>query len=200
QSVFGASPSGNARGAGRGQPQQQQRPQPTSIRYMSWMPPFGASDTKLVYEGSPRLTNVAYSADGRTMFVADSGTVLAIRTTEPSKSFNLGAGVTLPGGAGGGFGGRGGGRGGAPASDSVAGGALATRMGPRGEPVVIVAGDQKSVFLSGTRTPGANWNTQAPRPWVDRLNFETGQRTRVFDSPADGYDEFVTSLDDDYNE
>jgi dipeptidyl aminopeptidase/acylaminoacyl peptidase len=198
QSVFASgAPASNVRGAGRGQAAQ--RPQPTSIRYMSWIAPFGPSDTKVLYEGSGRLTSVAFSGDGRTMFVADSGAVFAIRTSDPSKRFNLGAGVTLPSG---GFGGRGGGgRGGfGAAPDSAAGGALATRMGPHGEPVVIVGSDNKTVYLSGTRAPGANWNTQAPRPWVDKLDFEAHQRSRVFDSPADAYEEFLTALDDDYGE
>ena len=47
--------------------------------------------------------------------------------------------------------------------------------------------------------PGANWNTQVPRPWVDKLDFESGKRDRVFDSPANEPDEFVTALDDDYS-
>jgi hypothetical protein len=62
---------------------------------MSWLPPFGATDTKLVYEGSPRLTSVAFSADGRTMFVNDSGVVVAIRTADPSKRLTVGRGVTI---------------------------------------------------------------------------------------------------------
>ncbi|MEO7083855.1 MAG: prolyl oligopeptidase family serine peptidase [Gemmatimonadaceae bacterium] len=182
---------GGASGAALG------RPQPTSIRYMSWAPPFGPGDAKLIYEGSPRLTGVAYSADGKTMFVADSGTVLAMHTADPSKKFNLGRGVTMPAG-GGGFGGAGGGRGGAGATDET-GGALAMKRLANGEQAVVVASDGRTVYLSGTRTPGAKWETQAPRPWVDKLDFETGQRSRIFDSPADAFDEFVTPLDDDYS-
>ncbi len=187
-----------ATNAGRGS---QQRPQPSSVRYMRWMPPYGPGDTSLVYEGSGRLTSVAYSADGRIMFAADSGAVFAIRTGDPSKRFNLGRGVTLPGGGFGGFGGRGGGRGGAfggGTDSSAVGGALAIRRGANGEPEVVVGTDNKTVYLSGTRAPGADWNTQAPRPWVDKLDFESGQRSRLFESPADAYDEFVTALDDDY--
>ena len=63
----------------------------------------------MIYEGSGRLTSVAFSADGKTMFVTDSGGVFAMRTADPTKQFSLGTGVTLPGG--GGFGGRGGGGG-----------------------------------------------------------------------------------------
>ncbi len=50
----------------------------------------------------------------------------------------------------------------------------------------------------GHRAPSGD--TQAPRPWVDKLDFESGQRSRIFDSPADAYDEFVTALDDDYSQ
>jgi dipeptidyl aminopeptidase/acylaminoacyl peptidase len=132
------------------------------------------------------------------MFVADSGTVLAMRTADPSKKFNLGRGVTIPAGGFGGFGG--GGRGGAGAGSDSTGGALAMKRSATGEQVVVLGSDAKTVYLSGTRAPGANWSKQAPRPWVDKLNFETGQRTRVFDSPADAYDEFVTPLDDDYSQ
>jgi dipeptidyl aminopeptidase/acylaminoacyl peptidase len=171
---------------------------PSSVKYVAWAPPFGPSDTKTIYEGSGRLTNVAYSADGKTMFVADSGTVLAIRTADPSKKFNLGRGVTIPA-ATAGFGG-GGGRGGAGAGADSTGGTLAMKRTATGEQAVVVGSDAKTVYLSGTRAPGANWSKQAPRPWVDKLNFETGQRSRVFDSPADAYEEFVTTLDDDYSQ
>ena len=51
-----------------------------------------------------------------------------------------------------------------------------------------------------TRTPGANWNTQAPRPWAEKLDFTTGTRTRIFDSPADAYETMVAPLDDDYSQ
>ena len=194
QSVFagaGARP-GNGRGAVA------QRPQVTAVRYMSWLPPYGPNDIKLIYEGSGRLTTVAYSANGRTMFVADSGNVVAMRTSEPSKRYPLGRGVTLPSGGFGGGGGPGGGRGAGPDTSANAG-ALAMKLGANGSPVVVVAGDGKSVFIAGMGAPGARWETQAPRPWLDRLDVETAQRTRVFESPADSYEEIVSALDDDYS-
>ena len=186
-----------ASGAGRGTTPS--RPSPTSVRYMSWVAPYGPGDMKLLYEGSGQLTNVAFSYDGKTMFVSDSGAVIATRTADPSKRYHLGRGVTVPSGGGGRGGGGGGAFGAANADTSVTGGALATKRGPNGLPVVIVASDDKTVYLSGTRSPGANWNTQAPRPWVDKFDFEAGKRERVFDSPANAYDEFVTALDDDYS-
>jgi dipeptidyl aminopeptidase/acylaminoacyl peptidase len=204
QSVFSANADGGRAGrGGAGRGGQPQRPQPTSVRYMSWSPPFGLSDTKVITEGSPRMTSVAYSADGKTMFVADSGTVFASRAADPSKRFNLGRGVTLPAGGGGFGGGRGGAGfgGGAGSGDSTAsGGALAMKRGPNGQQFVVLGSDNKTAFVSGTRMPGANWSTQAPRPWVDKLDIENAQRSRIFESPADAYDEFVTALDDDYSQ
>ncbi|MEP6780720.1 MAG: prolyl oligopeptidase family serine peptidase [Gemmatimonadaceae bacterium] len=176
---------------------------PTSVRYMNWVAPFGASDMKVIYEGGPQLSNVAYSADGKTMFVSDSGSVIAMHTADMSKRYSLGRVVTLPGA--GGFGGRGGGGGalgglgGGNADTTVLGGALAMKRGPNGQQFVIVGTDGKTVAVSGTRAPGANWSTQSPRPWLDKMNFETGQRTRIFDSPTNAFEEFVTPLDDDYS-
>ncbi|HVZ49505.1 MAG TPA: prolyl oligopeptidase family serine peptidase [Gemmatimonadaceae bacterium] len=182
---------GGAQGRGNG------APQPTSVRYMNWLPPFGPGDTKVIYEGGAQLGNIEYSADGRMMFAPDSGTVFAIHVDDMTKRYNLGRGVTLPAG-GGGRGGGGGGRGGfGGGGDSTAlGGALLTRRSPTGENVVLVSADGKSVAVQGTRTPGAKWYSEAPRPWVDRLDIETGQRTRLMDSPADAYDRFLTALDD----
>ena len=196
QSVFPAEAQGGrsgGRAGGNAGPRQ-----PTSVKYMSWSPPFGANDTKLIYEGSGRMTAVSYSVDGNIMFVADSGTVIAIRG---GKRFPLGRNVSIPNPNAGGFGG-GGGRGGAASADTgVVGGALAMRANGQGLQSVIVASDAKSVFVSGTRQPGSSWQTQGPRPWVDRLDIETGQRTRVFDNTdPKAYDVFVASLDDDYSQ
>jgi dipeptidyl aminopeptidase/acylaminoacyl peptidase len=203
QSVFIPSnePAGRAGRGGAGRGGEPAARTPNSVRYVNWMPPYGAADTRIVFEGSGRLTNVAYSVDGKTMFIADSGQVIATRTAEPARRFTLPRGVSLGGGGGGfGRGGRagGGGGGGGGADTTALGGSLATRPGPNGPAMVVMASDGRTVFLSGTRSPGQNWQTQAPRPWVDKLDVESGQRTRIFDAPANAYDEFVTALDDDY--
>ena len=209
KSVFAAAPAGGqaaGRGAaggagagrggmagGRGAPAAGAagRPQPTSVQWVNWLPPYGPNDTKVLYEGGPQLSTIMYGTDGKTMFVSDSGAVIAISN---GQRHNLGRTVTLAA-AGGGFGG-GGGRGGA-ASDSVQTGRLLTRTGANGLPMVLVGKDGQTVAVSGSKMPGAKWNTEAPRPWVDRLNVTTAARTRIFESPTDAYDEFVTALDDD---
>ncbi len=193
ESVFGASGAGTRPGAARGGA----RPQPTSVKYVNWLPPFGPADTKVLYEGGAALSAVMYSADGSVMFVSDSGAVTAVRVADATRRYKLPRGVTIA--TGGGFGGGGGGGGAArPADDSTnPGGQLLTRRGANGQPVVLLGKDGKSVAVSGTRAPGARWYQQAPRPWVDRIDIEAGTRTRLFESAADAYEEFVAPLDDD---
>ena len=179
------------------------RPTVSSVRYMHWLPPFGPSDTKVLYQGGAQLTNVMWSADGKTMFVNDSGSVAVVREENPGRKYALGRGVSLPGG--GGFGGGGGGGGGfgggnAPPDTLGVGGAIVTTRGPSGQLLVMLGGDQKSIHVSGTRQYGAAWSSRAPRPWTDRIDFETGARTRVFDAPADAFERVVTPLDDDYSQ
>lgn len=165
----------------------------TGVKYMNWLPPFGANDTKILYEGGPQLTAVAYSTDAKVMFVNDSGRVIAISN---GQRHNLGRTVSLGGGGGGGFGGRGGGN----PNDTTTVGQLLTTRGPMGQSFVVVGSDGKTVALTGTTMPRAQWNTQAPRPWMDKLNIETGARTRVFESPTDAYDTFVAALDNDVSQ
>jgi len=66
-----------------------------------------------------------------------------------------------------------------------------------GRNYVVLGKDGKSVALTGTRTPGANWHKQAPRPWLDRMDITSRTRMRLMDSPADMYESFVAPVDDD---
>jgi dipeptidyl aminopeptidase/acylaminoacyl peptidase len=194
QAVGGAAPAGG-RGARGGRGGASSAANAGTTRVVAWAAPFAASDTKVLYEGTSRLTSVAYSADGKTMFVADSGAVFAVPVADPSKKFNLGRGVTIPAAVPG----FGGGRGGA-ANDSVPGGALVMKRAANGEQAVVVSNDSKSVFVTGSHAPGAKWMSQAPRPWVDKIDIETGARSHVFESAADSFDQFVATLDDDFNQ
>lgn len=197
-----AAAAGANTGAGRQAPT---RPTATGVRYMQWLPPFGPNDTKVVFEGGPQFTALSYSANGTTMFVNDSGSVSAVRVSEPTKKYALGKGVTLPGGGFGGFGGFGGGGGGFGGGDQApdtvgVGGVLETMRGPNGQSFVVMGSDDKTVFVSGSRTYGADWHKRAPRPWMDRLDIETSSRTRLIDSPADTFEQFVAALDRDHRE
>lgn len=169
----------------------------TGVRYVSWRAPFGANDTTTLFVGGTTFTGLTYSRDGRTLFVNDSGAVIAVRVSDTTKRHRLPGGVSLSTG-GGGFGG-GAARGGA-AADSSNNGRLATTTGALGESRVVTSTNGEAVYVSGTRTPGARWHEQAPQPWIDRVDIASGTRTRLFESPTDGYDEFVAALDDDYSQ
>lgn len=97
-----------------------------------WRPPFGPGDTTVLYRGGAQLGAVLFSTDSSTLFVADSGAVIAVRLADPASRVNLGRTVSLP--LGGLFGGGAGGAGAMAAgrgSDSTAG-TLLTRRGPGG--------------------------------------------------------------------
>jgi len=126
----------------------------------------------------------------------DSGAVIAVRVKDPSQRWNLGRTVQLPATGGFAFGsGAGGAR---TATDSTAGTLVARRI--NGTAYVVLARDGKHVALTGTRAPGAQWANRAPRPWLDRLDITSRQRSRLMDSPADAFEEFVAPLDDDLSQ
>ncbi len=170
------------------------------VRWMLWSAPFAAGDTALLFAGSARFTNAAWGTDPSTFFVNDSGQVSAVRVADTGKKYALGRGVTLPGGGFGGFGGGGFG-GGAQQADTVGtGGALQVTRTVDGTPRVTMSADGSAVFVSGTRRYGDDWSRRAPRPWLDRLTIEDARRTRLLDSPASTYEEFVAALDSDYQQ
>ena len=124
----------------------------------------------------------------------------AVRLADPSKHYEIAKGATIAAGGRGGRGGGGGGRGGA-ASDSAfynAPGALQTKRGPNGQPVVLVGSDNKSVYLEGTKY-FPDWAKQAPHNFVDKVDFESGQKSRVFEGNGTVAEDVVAPLDDDYS-
>lgn len=160
-----------------------------------WAPPFGANDLHDVYASTGRISNAQYTADGKTLFLAVGTTNYAMRLADTTKHMAL-PNTTLAnangGGRGrGGAGGGGRGRGGAP---NPLLGTIATNRG-----FVAVGSDNKTVFLAGNRTPGANWEKEGPLPWVDRLDIETGTRSRVFEGAAGAAESVEAALDDDYS-
>lgn len=171
-------------------PGQGSQPAAVETKVVRWNAPFGAGDTTVLYRGGRQLGNVQYSTDGSTMFFNDSGSVVAVRTANTSERYNLGRGVTL--GGGGGFGGRGGGAG---AQDSTQGQIVTRNI--NGTSFVVLGNSGKSVLLTGTRVPGADWYKAAPRPWIDRFDITTKVRERVLNSDGKKFETFIAPLDND---
>ncbi len=169
-------------------------------RLFVWSAPFGAGDVKQLYEANSRMTSAEFSADGKTLFVQEGNDLYAVRLADPSKHYEIAKGATIAVNRGGRGGAAAGGRGNAQ-SDSAffaAPGALQTKRGPNGAPVVLVGTDGKSVYLEGTKY-FPDWTKQAPHNFVDRVDFETGQKTRLFEGKGDVAEDVVAPLDDDYS-
>lgn len=160
---------------------------------VAWKAPYGPNDTTVLYRGGPQLGTVLFSLDSSMMFVSDSGAVIAVRVKNPEQRWNLGRTVALPAAMSAfGGGGLGAGR---STSDSTAGTLVTRRVG--NATYVLLGKNGTQVALTGTRAPGANWFKEAPRPWLDRLDIASKTRTRLMDSRAEVYEEFVAALDAD---
>jgi len=173
-------------------------------RLFQWAAPFTADTRKPVFDNQNRISQVAFSADGKTVFAAEnaSGTahVFAIDVVDPAKRFSLtrvrGLNASL-GIGGGGFGG--GGRGGNGA-DSVTfyqnpGTLVSERAGNGGgTPVILTSPDSRFAYLEGVQYYRA-FGDSAPQPFVDRIEIRSGDKTRLFTSARDKYERLVAPLD-----
>jgi len=202
-----AAPAGN-RGAGRGAAAPGGRAggaqgggAPRKDRLYTWVPPFSASDAKVLYEANSRMTSAEFSADGKTLFVNEGNDLYAVRLADPSKHLEIAKGASIAaGGRGGrGGGGGGGGRGGAGSDSAFFNnpGALQTERGPNGLPVVLVGSDNKTVYLEGTKY-FADWAKTPPRNFVDKVDIESGQKSRLWEAGGNFAEDVVAPLDKDY--
>ncbi|HEX8944548.1 MAG TPA: hypothetical protein VF785_15525, partial [Gemmatimonadaceae bacterium] len=197
-----AGAAGNANGQRGGRGGRGGNGAPRKDQLYQWLPPFGASDAKPIFEANSRITSAEFSADGKTLFVNEGNDLYAVRLSDPTKHLELAKGGTIASGRGGrgGAGAPGGGRGG-PASDSAFfnnPGALRTNRGPLGLPVVEIGSDGKSVFLEGTKY-SPDWTKNAPRNFVDKVDLESGQKTRLFEGSGEVTETVVAPLDDDFD-
>jgi dipeptidyl aminopeptidase/acylaminoacyl peptidase len=196
---------GRAAGRGRGSAV----PTPPT-RVVQWLPPFGPDDTKILYTDDTPISSVAFSDDATTLFVGDTrngaGEIFAVNLSDPSARHFIVrpvAGYTplLDGGRNldnpiGSFLGDPGSSG-----DSAAyygnPGALVSRAGTRGGDVAMVS-PGGAVFLQGIqRFP--DFLHHAPRAFVDKVDINTGTKTRVFEAAADVAESVVAPLDEEYS-
>lgn len=177
-------------------------------RLVQWLPPFGAADTTILYRGDGPIASVLFSDDARTLFVATNrsgtGEIFAVRLAQPETKHTIvrqrAYVPSFAGAGGGGFGGGGGGGGAAGANDSLAffanPGAMMTKRGSRGEAVALISSDG-AVYLSGTQYH-RDWESNAPRAFVDKVVIEGGAKTRIFEGAANAVESVTAPLDDDF--
>jgi dipeptidyl aminopeptidase/acylaminoacyl peptidase len=179
-------------------------------RLMQWLPPFGANDTKTLYESATPISAVVFTDDAKSIFVSDNtggqGEIFMVDLADPATKHTIvrQRGYT-PSFAGGGRGGRGGGGGGGgrggTADDSLSfynnPGAMMTRRGSLGGQVAMVSSDG-GVFLEGTQYY-KDFEQNAPRTFVDKVDIKSGAKTRVFDAARDAVETVAAALDDDFS-
>jgi dipeptidyl aminopeptidase/acylaminoacyl peptidase len=73
-----------------------------------------------------------------------------------------------------------------------------TRRGDNGVTVARVASDGQSIYLSGTQY-AKDPEEKAPRPFVSRVNYMTGESKKVFESAEDVFETVHAATDDDLN-
>ncbi|HEX7020387.1 MAG TPA: prolyl oligopeptidase family serine peptidase [Gemmatimonadaceae bacterium] len=173
---------------------------PRKDRLYRWVPPFGVNDTTMLFESPARMTSADFSADGKTLVVNASDSLYVVRLSDSAKHYLIAKRATVMAagrgrlGAGGAFGGRN-----QPADSLFYSnpGAVKTRLSSTGGQVVVFGSDGKTVFLEGTKY-APDWVHAAPRTFVDKVDFESGKTTRIFEGAADAAESVVEPLDDDY--
>lgn len=158
-------------------------------RVIHWAPPFDSTSVEVVYATRQRMNSFAFDESGRTLFLtrrSGSGDRATQRLTavfldepeEDREEHEIYSHRTRdfredPG---------------SPMYTRAANGARAVRTSP----------DGGSVYLSGTRY-FEDPSTDAPRPFVDRVDIRTGDAERLFESAPDAYERVAEVLDDDFS-
>ncbi|HET7565545.1 MAG TPA: prolyl oligopeptidase family serine peptidase [Gemmatimonadaceae bacterium] len=171
-------------------------------RLYAWAPPFDASSKKVLMESDNRIGSVLFSDDASMAFVAENtngtGYVYAVYFNEPTKRYTIwrlrGLNASVGTRGRGFFGGRGG-----SGADSVTfyenPGSIMTKRSRSGVQVALLSSDGASAYLEGTHY-FKDWQTQAPRGFVDRVDIKSGQKTPVFEGASDAYETVTAVLDD----
>ncbi|MGQ0640586.1 MAG: S9 family peptidase [Gemmatimonadaceae bacterium] len=166
-------------------------------RVMHWVPPFGASDVKPLYESNTRIATHRYSSDLKTLFLSErqgqQTHEYAVILSEPTRRYTLarnraddvynnpGSLVMKRGtlGGGGGFG----------------GGGFRFGGGGGGNKEVQVSADGESAYLYGTQYD-RNPLEVGPKTFIDKVNIKSGAKTRVYESDNNNVFERVVAFHD----
>jgi dipeptidyl aminopeptidase/acylaminoacyl peptidase len=172
-------------------------------RLYAWAPPFAAGSEKVLLESENRIGGVLFSDDASMAFVAENangtGHVYATYFNEPGKRYTIWRlrGLNASVGRGGR---RGGGRRGSGA-DSLTfyqnPGNIMTTRGHAGGSVALLSSDGKYAYLEGTHY-FKDWQHDAPRGFVDRVEIRTGKTTPLFQGAGDVFETVDAALDADF--
>lgn len=147
---------------------------------IQWLPPFGEDDKKVIYRSESDIRSLEYSEDCQILFITERERgeehLYAVYLDEPDEKYTIYSYDTdefyeNPG-------------------------TLMITAGELGERIVRISTGENFVYLSGVQYH-EEWMENAPRPFVDKVEIKTGEKTRVFESPEDVYERLLAVLDDD---
>lgn len=152
-------------------------------RIMQWLPPFGEEDMNVVYETETEMEAVHYNDDATLFFIEEDKNstekLYAVYADDADTTFTIYEYDN---------------------SDFYDDpGDLMEKPGSRGVDVVRLSSDGTSVYLEGTQY-FEDFENEAPRPFVDRVEIQTGETERLFQSAENVYEEVTAVLDDNLDE
>lgn len=152
-------------------------------KIIQWLPPFGEEDMNVVYENKREMQSVSYNQATDILFISeDRGNqeiLYVVYTDDPDTSYTIYK----------------------HREDDFYEdpGNIMRKSGELGVPVVMISSDGENVFLEGTQyyeNPTGN----APRPFIDRVNIQTGEKERIFQSSEEMEEDVRAALDDEITE
>jgi len=173
-------------------------------RIVQWLPPFGATDVKVLYQHTGPITSAVMTEDATTAFIATTtsgaGALFAVTFAEPTTRMTIlrqrgwTPGFVGGGRGGAGAGGGGGGRGGADDSTFYNNpGLMMTRRSARGAEVAVVS-PTGSVYLRGTQY-ARDYLLAPPRDFLDEIVIADGRKSRKYEAPTDVAESLVGIVD-----
>jgi len=164
--------------------EEQEEGQERPDRVMQWLPPFEEGAAQVVYESENEIESVRYSADPNLIFIYqeedDIEHLFAVRLDDPATQYTIYQHDTED-------------------DEADDPGNLMSEPGPLGGSVARVSPDGSSVFLSGVLTDEDEDTPEEerdpPRPFLDRVEIESGVSERLFLSSEEFYEQPEAILD-----
>ena len=144
---------------------------------VQWLPPFDDDSQEVIYTSDSQIDELSYSEDAETLFITQSHgnteRLFAVFTDDPDTSYTIYEYDT---------------------DDFYADpGNLMEHPSEAGPSAVRIYDGH--VYLRGTEYDEDPME-QAPQPFVDRVEIETGETERIFESSSEMYEQVITGLDD----
>lgn len=150
-------------------------------RVIKWLPPYDDDSQEAIYTSDSELDALSYSEDAETLFITESQQnrehLYAVFLDDPDTTYTIYDYDT---------------------DDFYADpGDLKHRPSELGPDAVRI--HENHVYLSGTEYH-ENPEEDAPQPFVDRVEIDSGDDERIFHSSSEMYEQPVTALDDELSE